>query len=103
MAATVVGPLLRSPLHPVLSSQLMMLDYTGGRMLLQVVHELHGRGIDFAVARATGEAPRDTARAGLLRHIGDDHVFLTVDEAVRALGPKNGAATPRQVPDCRRE
>ena|SRR5664280_3655351 len=31
MAATVVGPLLRSPLHPVLSSQLMMLDYTGGR------------------------------------------------------------------------
>jgi MFS superfamily sulfate permease-like transporter len=65
-------------------------DYTGGRMLIQVVHELHGRRVDFAVARATGEAPRDTARAGLISHIGDDHVFLTVDEAVRALGPRGG-------------
>ena len=66
-------------------------DYTGGRMLLQVVHELHARDVDFAVARATGEAPLDTARAGLRRHIGDDHVFLTVDDAVRALGPRDGA------------
>jgi high affinity sulfate transporter 1 len=65
-------------------------DYTGGRMLLQVVHELHARGIDFAVARATGDAPLDTARAGLRRHVRDDHVFLTVDEAVRALGPEKG-------------
>jgi hypothetical protein len=63
-------------------------------MLLQVVHELHQRGVDFAVARATGDAPGDTARAGLRRHIGDDHVFLTVDEAVRALGPGNGAPAP---------
>ncbi len=63
-------------------------DYTGGRMLLQVVHELHARGVDFAVARATGDAPLDTARAGLRRHVRDDHVFLTVDEAVRALGPE---------------
>jgi high affinity sulfate transporter 1 len=69
-------------------------DYTGGRMLLQVVHELHAGGVDFAVARATGEAPLDTARAGLRRHIGDDHLFLTVDDAVRALGPRDGAAGP---------
>ena len=63
-------------------------DYTGGRMLVQVVHELHACRVDVAVARATGEAPLDTARAGLARHIGDDHVFLTVDAAVRALGPR---------------
>ncbi len=31
MAGTVVGPLLRSPVHRVLSGQLMVLDYTGGR------------------------------------------------------------------------
>ncbi len=74
------------------SSGIEDVDYTGGRMLLQVVHELHQRGIDFAVARATGDAPRDTARAGLVRHIGADHVFLTVDEAVHAFGPKNDAA-----------
>ena len=71
-------------------------DYTGGRMLLQVVHELHACGVDFAVARATGEAPLDTARAGLRRHVGDDHIFLTVDEAVRSLG---AARRARRV-DC---
>ena len=76
------------------SSGIDDVDFTGGRMLLQVVHELHARGIDFAVARATGEAPRDTARAGLHRHVADDHIFLTVDEAVRALGPKAGADPP---------
>ena len=65
-------------------------DFTGGRMLLRVVHELHARGVDFAVARATGETPRDTARAGLRKHVADDHIFLTVDDAVRALGPDNG-------------
>ncbi|HMK92363.1 MAG TPA: SulP family inorganic anion transporter [Thermoleophilia bacterium] len=63
------------------------LDYTGARVLLLVVHELHEQGVDFAVARATGETPRDATQAGLLRHIGKDHLFLTVDEAVRTLAP----------------
>ena len=70
------------------------IDFTGGRMLLRVVHELHACNVDFAVARATGEAPLDSARAGAVRHVGEDHIFLTVDEAVRALGPKDGTATP---------
>ncbi len=73
-------------------------DFTGGRMLLQVVHELHARGIDFAVARATGDAPLHTARAGLRRHVRDDHVFLTVDEAVRALGPGGNGTPARAAP-----
>ncbi len=74
------------------------LDFTGGRMLLRVVHELHEHGVDFAVARATGETPRDTARLGLREHVADDHIFLTVEDAVRALGPRPDtdpvAATP---------
>ena len=69
-------------------------DFTGGRVLLQVVHELHACEVDVAVARASGEAPRDTARAGLRRHVPDDHIFVTVDEAVRALGPGHGSTTP---------
>jgi SulP family sulfate permease len=63
------------------------IDYTGGQVFLRVVHELHEEGIDFAVARATGEVPRDVAHFGLRRHIGHDHIFITVDEAVRTLGP----------------
>ncbi len=69
------------------------LDFTGGRMLLRVVHELHAQGVDFAVARATGETPRDTARLGLRKHVADDHIFLTVDDAVRALGPERDAGS----------
>jgi len=42
--------------------------------------------------RATRRATR--RRAGLHRHVADDHIFLTVDDAVRALGPKEGAAAP---------
>ena len=68
-------------------------DFTGGRVLLQVVHELHACEVDVAVARASGEAPRDTARAGLRRHVPDDHIFVTVDEAVRALGPGGSPRT----------
>jgi high affinity sulfate transporter 1 len=60
-------------------------DYTGGRALLSLVDELKAGGVDVALARATGEMPRDTARAGLRRHVPDDHVFVTVDDAVRAL------------------
>ena len=74
-------------------------DYTGGRMLLQVVHELHAGDVDFAIARATGEAPRDAARAGLRRHVGEDHLFLTVDAAVRALGPRTAATTGLLTPE----
>jgi MFS superfamily sulfate permease-like transporter len=62
-------------------------------MLLRVIHELHAQGIDFAVARATGETPRDTARLGLRKHVADDHIFLTVDDAVRALGPERDAGS----------
>ena len=63
-------------------------DYTGGRALLALVDELKAGGVDVALARATGELPRDTARAGLRRHVPDDHVFVTVDDAVRALAPR---------------
>lgn len=76
------------------------LDYTGGRMLLRVVHELHQAGADFAVARATGEMPRDAANAGMRSHVGDDHVFLTVDEAVRRLGPPAAPAAAPPAPSA---
>ena len=67
-------------------------DYTGGRALLSLVDELKAGGVDVAVARATGEMPRDTARAGLRRHVPDEHIFVTVDDAVRALGPGSSAS-----------
>ena len=75
-------------------------DFTGGQQCCsQVVHELHARGVDVAVARASGEAPLDTARAGLRRHVPDDHIFFTVDEAVRALGPERRQAGAGDLAD----
>jgi high affinity sulfate transporter 1 len=64
-------------------------DYTGGRALLDLVDELKAGGVDVALARATGDLPRDTARAGLRHHVPDDHVFVTVDDAVRALARRD--------------
>ena len=67
------------------------IDYTGARTLGEVLDELHRSQIAFAVARA-GEHARDgLRRSGLLARIGEDHLFPSVDEAVRALGPKSPA------------
>jgi SulP family sulfate permease len=63
------------------------IDYTGIGALGQVLDELEASHVAVAVARAIATAPRDLARSGLLQRIGADHVFPSVDEAVRALGP----------------
>ena len=63
------------------------LDYTGSRALAEVLDGLDRDRIDFAVARAGQHARDGLRRSGLLARIGEDHLFASVDEAVRALGP----------------
>jgi SulP family sulfate permease len=63
------------------------IDYTGIKMLRTVLDELDASHITFALARAVGEVPRNLARSALIGRIGRDHVFHTVDEAVRTLAP----------------
>ena len=76
------------------------LDYTGAEQLKQLAERLKNHGCTLALARL--EAPRAAAAAeatGLVAALGPDHVFRTVEEAVRALGP---AASPREARLSRR-
>jgi len=63
------------------------IDYTGARALRAVLDEFDRDRVTFAFARAVGNVPTNLARSGLLQRIGRDHLFHTVDDAVRALGP----------------
>ena len=64
-------------------------DYTGSRALSAVLDELDRDHTAFAVARAGEHARQGLRRSGLLARIGEDHLFPSVDEAVRTLGPKS--------------
>jgi sulfate permease, SulP family len=61
------------------------IDYTGIRVLREVLDELHRSGIQLAVARAGDRVYRALSRGGLVERIGADHLFSSVDEAVVAL------------------
>jgi SulP family sulfate permease len=60
------------------------IDFTGSDMLQQLIAELRGRGVDVAIARMSSERAREAARrTGLLDILGEDHLFHSVEEAVR--------------------
>jgi high affinity sulfate transporter 1 len=61
-------------------------DYTGSRALAEILDELDHDHVAFAVARAGEHAIDGLRRSGLLARIGADHLFPSVDEAVKALG-----------------
>ena len=59
-------------------------DFTGSLILQQAVAELHRRNIDVAIARLESERAKEAAaRTGLIDVLGADHVFRSVDEAIR--------------------
>ncbi|MGB5151930.1 MAG: SulP family inorganic anion transporter [Mycobacterium sp.] len=78
-----------SPRFVVLDSIGMTdVDYTGSCALRQTLDQLDRRGLSLAIARANGVVCAGLARSGLLTRIGADHLFASVDEAVRALAPE---------------
>jgi sulfate permease, SulP family len=67
------------------------LDFTGSRVLAQALDALHRDHVAFAVARAGRHLRENLAAAGLEARIGPDHFYDSVDEAVRAFGPRTAA------------
>jgi sulfate permease, SulP family len=60
------------------------IDFTGSHMLQQVIAELRARGIDVAIARMSSERARAAAQqTGLVDVLGEDHLFRSVEEAIR--------------------
>ncbi len=61
-----------------------LLDTTGAATLEEVIEELSGQGVDFAMARANGRVRLMLERTGLKQKIGDAKLFTTIDSAVAA-------------------
>jgi sulfate permease, SulP family len=74
------------------ASGIIDIDYTGSQLLRRAIVELKRRGIIVAIARLSHEqAQREAGRTGLVQSVGREHVFMSVEEAVRKLGPARGA------------
>ncbi len=58
------------------------IDFTGTRTLAEVLDELEHAHITIRVARASGGLRASLEKSGLLKRIGADHFFDTVNEAV---------------------
>jgi high affinity sulfate transporter 1 len=84
-AAIGAGGAASPPRHVVLDVAGMSdLDFTGARALGDVLDDLDRAQITLAVARAADSVRRALERAGLLARIGADHLYDSVDEAVRS-------------------
>jgi len=76
------------------ASGVIYIDFTGSGILQQLITDLRGRGIDVAVARLESDrAQRAAARSGLIARLGDDHVFRSVEDAIRS----RQSAVPRST------
>lgn len=61
------------------------IDYTGARMLGELMAELKERKVAIRIARSSHLIHRQLKRCGLLQTLGPDRMFATVEEAVGAL------------------
>ena len=75
------------PVHAVILNATGMsdIDYTGLQTLRALVDELEQRGVAVGIARTSHLVHRDLRRGTLLKQLGPDHLFVSVDEAVTAL------------------
>lgn len=76
------------------ASSIVEIDFTASAILSEVIDIAHAAGLDFAVARL--ESVRAMAafeRFGITEHLGPDHIFDTVEQAVRALNSGATAAS----------
>jgi sulfate permease, SulP family len=72
------------------------IDYTGSQTLQQAIADLRTKDIAIAVARLSDErAQAQARRSGLIETIGTDHVFMSVEEAVRKLVLQRSLANGR--------
>jgi SulP family sulfate permease len=70
------------------ASSIVEIDFTASKVLLDVIRRTRAAGMDFAVARLESvRAQTAFDRFGVTALLGQDHLFRSVDAAVRALGP----------------
>jgi MFS superfamily sulfate permease-like transporter len=69
------------------ASSIVEIDFTASKVLLDVIRRTRASGMDFAVARLESvRAQTAFDRFGVTALLGEDHLFRSVDAAVRTLG-----------------
>jgi SulP family sulfate permease len=79
------------------ASSIVEIDFTASALLIEVIGGARKAGMDFAVARLESvRAQAAFIRFGVMGHLGEDHIFHSVDEAIQTLGraPGPAAKTP---------
>jgi SulP family sulfate permease len=75
------------------ASSIVEIDFTASTILAEVIDKARAAGVDFALARL--ESVRAQAafdRFGLTDRLGQDHMFHSVDQALRALSPASAGS-----------
>ncbi|HYM03495.1 MAG TPA: solute carrier family 23 protein, partial [Stellaceae bacterium] len=90
---SVLSAIARRPDPPSLvvleASNIVAIDYTASKILVEVVSHCRASGIAFAVARLESlRAQEALSRFGIIDILGRDRLFHSVDEAVRSLAGK---------------
>ncbi len=71
------------------------IDFTAAATLREIVRQCHADGIDFAIARLElVRAQQAMRRLELDTALGDDRIFRSVEEAVKALAPQAQVVAP---------
>jgi SulP family sulfate permease len=71
------------------ASSIVAIDYTAADVLSDVIRQCRSGGIDFAVTRLESVRAQESLDCfGVTALLGQDHIFHSVDEAIKALGPK---------------
>jgi SulP family sulfate permease len=73
------------------ANNIVEIDYTAAQVLAAGVRRLREQGVELAIARLESvRAQQAFSRLGLEQLIGADHLFHSVEEALRALAPAAG-------------
>ena len=74
--------------RPVLvdAEAITALDSTAAQALGEMLDELEGMAVPFGMARVKAPLRERLAAAGLLERIGEDHIYLEVDDGVTGMG-----------------
>jgi MFS superfamily sulfate permease-like transporter len=81
------------------ASNVVEIDFTAAEILGAAIRNAHDDGMDFAIARLVSvRAQAALARFGVLAALGPGHLFQSVDEAIRVLGPAPAAVAAPSRP-----
>jgi len=70
------------------ASGIVEIDFTAASILTGVIATTRKAGVDFAVARLESvRAQQAFDRFGITQHLGADHIFESVAEAIKSLAP----------------